>query len=482
MEGTHTRIAILGSGPGGYVAALRAARLGAAVTLVEKDLVGGTCLNWGCIPTKALLASVESLARARAGEEYGFEVTGEVRPDLPRMMDRKDRIVTQLRENVEVLLKKAGVNLIRGTGRLAPGKQVVVSLDAAGGGQTVTVDADKLIIATGSEPALLPMFDFARPNILTSTSALRMDAIPSSLLIVGAGAIGCEFASFFAELGTRITIVEMMPQMLPLEDRRLAKQFQNVYRRRGIQVLLKTKVERVAEYAEDHVTALLSDGSEITTEKILVSVGRTPNSAGIGLEAAGVEIDSRGYVVVNDFLETAAPDIYAIGDVNGGMQLAHVASYEAFVAVDNCLGARRKRDLRSAPSCTYSIPEVASVGLSEEQALDHGYQPVTGTYRFAALGKALAIGEDAGYVQLVADRDTDLLLGANIMGPHATDVIHEIALAVQCGLSVKQLGETIHAHPTIAEAVLEAAHDVHGESVHIAMEPAGRAQRSQTAS
>jgi dihydrolipoamide dehydrogenase len=274
----------------------------------------------------------------------------------------------------------------------------------------------------------------------------------------------------------------MMPQMLPLEDRRIAKQFQNVYRKRGIQVLVKTKVERVAEYADDHAVAVLSDGSEVTAEKILVSVGRTPNSTGIGLQAAEVETDGRGYVVVNDFLETTAPDIYAIGDVNGGMLLAHVASYEAFVAVDNCLGARRKRDLRSTPSCTYAIPEVASVGLNEEHALDYGYQPVTGTYRFAALGKALALGESVGYVQLVADRDTDLLLGASIMGPHATDVIHEIALAIQTGLTARQLGETIHAHPTIAEAVMEAAHDLHGESVHVAGEPAGRARRDRTAS
>ncbi len=250
------------------------------------------------------------------------------------------------------------------------------------------------------------MFDFGQPSILTSTSALQLEDIPASLLIVGAGAIGCEFASFFAELGTHITMVEMMPQMLPLEDRRIAKQFQSVYRKRGIQVLVKTKVERVAEYADDHAVAVLSDGSEVTAEKILVSVGRTPNSTGIGLQAAEVETDGRGYVVVNDFLETTAPDIYAIGDVNGGMLLAHVASYEAFVAVDNCLGARRKRDLRSVPSCTYSIPEVASVGLNEEHALDYGYQPVTGTYRFAALGKALALGESVGYVQLVADRDT----------------------------------------------------------------------------
>jgi dihydrolipoamide dehydrogenase len=462
------RLVIVGSGPGGYVAALHAARHGATVTLVERDLVGGTCLNRGCIPTKALLASAEALARARAGQEYGFEVTGEVRPDFARMMERKQRIVTRLRENVEVLLKKAGVELVRGTGRLVgPGKVAVEVAGETGGGNT-TVDADKVIIATGSEPALLPTFDFGHSAILTSTEALALEAIPTSLLVVGAGVIGCEFASFYNELGTQVIMVEMLPQMLPLEDLRLAKQFQSTYRKRGIQVLLKTKVESIKEYAGDHVVAALSDGSEIAAEKILVSVGRKPNTAGMGLEAVGVEVDPRGYVVVNDYLETTAPNVYAIGDVNGGMMLAHVASYEAFVAVDNCLGGRRVRDLRSTPSCTYSRPEVASVGLSEEQAVDNGYQPVTGTYRFAALGKAMAMGEETGYVQLIADKETDLLLGASMMGAHVTDVIHEVAVAIQGGLTVTQLGETIHAHPTIAEAVMEAAHDVHGESVHIA--------------
>jgi dihydrolipoyl dehydrogenase len=463
------KMVVIGGGPGGYVAALRAARHGAKVTLVEKDLVGGTCLNRGCIPTKALLASADALARARAGEEYGFQVTGEIKPDFGRMMERKDGVVTRLRENVEVLLKKAGVELLRGTGKLAgPGAVVVESAAGTGDSGPVTVEADRIIIATGSEPARLPMFDFDHPNILTSTEALMLDKVPESLLIVGAGVIGCEFASFYQELGAKITMVEMLPQMLPLEDLRLAKQFQSTYRKRGIQVLLKTKVESISEYADDHVTAKLSDGSEVTAEKILVSVGRKPNTAGIGLETAGVEVDGRGYVVVNDYLETTAPGVYAIGDVNGGQMLAHVASYEAFVAVDNCLGKRRARDLRSTPSCTYSTPEVASVGLNEEQAVESGYQPVTGTYRFAALGKAMAMGEETGYVTLLADKETDLLLGASMMGVHVTDVIHEVALAIQSGLTVRQLGETIHAHPTIAEAVMEAAHDVHGESVHIA--------------
>jgi dihydrolipoamide dehydrogenase len=486
MSDTPIRIVVLGAGPGGYVAALRAARHGADVTLIEKDLLGGTCLNRGCIPTKALLASAEALAKARAGEEFGFEVSGEVRPDFARMMERKNGVITQIRGNVEVLLKKAGVKVVHGTGRFTAADTVTVDTGEAGTGaestgeagaggagvETITVQADKIIIATGSEPARLPMFDFDQPAILTSTSALELERIPESLLIVGAGAIGCEFASFFAELGTQITMVEMMPQMLPLEDKRLAKQFQGVYRKRGIQVLLNTKVETISEYADDHVVARLSDGAEITAEKVLVSVGRTPNTAGLGLETAGVETDARGYIVVDEYLETTAPGIYAIGDVDGGIMLAHVASYEAFVAVDNCLAARpedrRMRDLRSTPSCTYSHPEVASVGLNEEQAAEKGYRPVTGTYRFPALGKAIALGEDVGYVQIIADKETDVVLGASMMGPHVTDIIHEIGLAVQNGLTVAQLGNTIHAHPSLAEAVMEAAHDVHGESVHVA--------------
>jgi len=431
--------------------------------LIEQGLVGGTCLNRGCIPAKALLACTHALSQARAGEEFGFEISGEVRPDLPRMIARKDKLVARLRDNVELLLKKAQVELIRGTGRLGGGLSVVV--EAASGARTM--EADKIILATGSEPARLPMFDFDHAAILTSTSALQLEKIPQSLLIVGAGVIGCEFASFFAELGTRITMVEMLPQMLPLEDKRLAKQFQGIYRKRGIEVLLKTKVESIEEYADDQVTARLSDGTQVSVEKILISVGRTPNSSGIGLEDAGVEIDARGYVVVDDHLQTSVPNIYAIGDVNGGMMLAHVASYEAQVAVDNCLGTERLRDLRSTPSCTFSRPEVASVGFNEEQALESGFRPVTGTYRFSALGKALAMGEADGYVQLVVDEETDMVLGANMMGPRVTDIVHEVAVAVQHGLTVGQIGETIHAHPTIAEALMEAAHDVHGESVHI---------------
>jgi dihydrolipoamide dehydrogenase len=263
-------------------------------------------------------------------------------------------------------------------------------------------------------------------------------------------------------------MVEMTAQMLPQEDNRLAKQFQGVFRKRGIEVLLNTTVEEVTEYAPDHVAVRLSDGSEVRAEKLLISVGRKPNSAGVGLEEAGVEIDGRGYIKVNDRLETSAPGVYAIGDVNGGILLAHVASYEAWVAVENCMGGQRERDLRFVPACTYSHPEVASVGLNESQAVAAGHEVVTGTYRFPALGKALAIGEGVGYVQLVADAKDDRLLGASMMGPHVTELIHEVAVALQNGLRARQLGDTIHAHPTLAEAVMEAAHDLHRESVHVA--------------
>ncbi|MHB1343296.1 MAG: dihydrolipoyl dehydrogenase [Thermoleophilia bacterium] len=459
-----TKIVIIGGGPGGYVAGIRAAQRGADVTVVEKDLLGGTCLNRGCIPTKALLGSVEALHKARSGAEFGFGVAGEIVPDFARMMERKSEISKLLRDGIHGLFKKNKVKLVQGDGRITgPG---AVEVDTAEG--LVQLEADKIIIATGSEPARLPFFDFDQPTVLTSTSALELTKIPESLLIIGAGVIGCEFASVFSELGTKITIVEMMPQMLPLEDKRLAKQFQGIFKKKGIEVLLKTKVDGIAEYGEDHITANIEGGPQITAEKMLVSIGRQPNTGGIGLETVGVETDARGYVVVNDKLETNVPGIYAIGDVNGGILLAHVASYEGLVAVENCLGGNQERELKVVPSCIYTLPEIASIGLNEDQARDEGLEPITGTFRLGAAGKALAIGEAQGYIQLIADRETDKVIGANMMGPHVTDLIHEIAVAIKNGLTIRQIGDTIHAHPTIGEALMEAAHDVHGESVHVA--------------
>jgi dihydrolipoamide dehydrogenase len=459
-----TKIIIIGGGPGGYVAGIRAGQLGADVTVVEKDLLGGTCLNRGCIPTKALLGSVAALRAAREGHEFGFAVQGEVTPDFARMNERKEGISKQLRDGIASLFKKNKVKLVQGDGRIVgPGKVEVTTADG-----TVTLEGDKIIIATGSEPARLPFFDFDQPTVLTSTSVLQLQEIPKSLLIIGAGVIGCEFASVFSELGTQITMVEMMPQMLPLEDKRLAKQFQGLFKKKGIEVLLKTKVDGIAEYAADHITANIEGGQQITAEKMLVSIGRQPNSKDIGLEAVGVQTDARGYIVVNDKLETSVPNIYAIGDINGGILLAHVASYEGLIAIENCLGGSAERDLKVVPSCVYTLPEIASVGLNEDQAREEGYEPITGTFRLGASGKAMAIGEAVGYVQLIADKATDKIIGANMMGPHVTDLIHEIAVAIRNGLTVDAIGDTIHAHPTIGEAVMEAAHDVHGKAIHVA--------------
>ena len=479
MSETAKRIVVMGGGPGGYVAAIRAAQRGADVTVVERGLIGGTCLNRGCIPTKTLIAGVDALAKARAGATYGYTVTGEVTPDWARMQARKEEVVTQLRNGIHTLFKKAKVKLISGSARLAGPGVVEVDVEVAQAGpdgQPPTVpelavqrlEADAVIVATGSEPLHPSFFDFSQPSVVDSTGLLAMETIPASLLILGGGAIGCEFACIFSELGTKVTLVELLPQLLPQEDARVAKQFQSTLRKRGVEVLVKTRLERVEEYGAHHVTVALEGGRTLTAETMLVAVGRQPNTSGIGLETAGVVVDERGYVIVNERMETSVPGIYAIGDVTGGFLLAHVASHEGLVAVDNILGGNRERALRFVPMCVYALPEIARVGLTEEDARDHGLRPVTGTFRFGALGKALALGEGQGYVQLVADHDTDQLLGAVMMGSHVTDVIHEVAVALEAGMTAKRFGEIVHAHPTIAEAAMEAAHDVHGESVHVA--------------
>ncbi len=476
------KIVVLGGGPGGYVAAISAAKRGADVTVVESGPLGGTCLNRGCIPTKTLIAGVDALAKARAGAAYGFSVSGEVTPDWARMQLRKEEVVGQLRNGIHTLFKKAKVKLVAGRGRLAgPGVvevEVVPEIsreeetapvpEAATAESLQRLEADAVIVATGSEPLHPSFFDFSQPAVMDSTELLTIERIPSSLLILGGGPIGCEFACLFAELGTAVTIVELLPQLLPQEDARAAKQFQSALRKKGIEVLVKTRLESVAEYRPDQVTVSLEGGRTLTAEKMLVAVGRQPNTAGIGLETVGVAVDERGYILVNERLETSVPGIYAIGDVTGGFLLAHVASHEGLVAADNILGGNRERDLRYVPMCVYGLPELARVGLTEDDARDEGFRPVTGTFRFGALGKALALGEGQGYVQLVADHDTDRLLGAVMMGPHVTDVIHEVAVALEAGMSARRFGRIVHAHPTIAEAVMEAAQDVNGESVHVA--------------
>lgn len=446
------RVVVLGGGPAGDVAALRAAQLGAEVTLIERDELGGTCLNWGCIPTKALLATADLLRKVRRGHEYGL-VTGDVSFDFGRMMERKDEIVLQMRGGVEGACKRKGVTVVKGTGRV-DGETVVV------GDQVFPYD--QLVVAVGTEPSGLPGFDMDHPAVLTSDDILHLEAVPSSMVVVGGGVIGCEFASLFAPLGCEITVIEVLPRILAGIDKRTADQFQRLMEKEGVTVLTGQQAT-ISDYRDDGVTVTLADGATIDAEKLLVSVGRRSLAGDVGLEDIGVEVSDRGIVTVDDHLRTANPKVWAVGDCIGGLQLAHLASAEAARAIENALtGTLLPIDRTVVPSCIYTHPEIATVGLNADQAKERGFTVKLGQARFLGSGKALGEGEGDGYAQVVMDADTGLLLGATIMGVHAVEMIHEVGVAISAGLSVHELGDVIHAHPTVSEMVMDASHQALG--------------------
>ncbi|MEJ5185571.1 MAG: dihydrolipoyl dehydrogenase [Candidatus Geothermincolales bacterium] len=462
-ETMKAKLVVIGGGPGGYVAAIRAAQLGSGVVLVEKDLLGGTCLNRGCIPTKAMLACTEVLDAIREAEAYGISV-GEPKPDLKAMVERKEKVSEQLRNGIAQLLKANKVELVKGFGRLAAPDRVVVETENG----EVTIETEKVIIATGSEPARLPTFDFDQPAILTSTEGLELTEIPSSMIIVGSGVVGSEFATVFSSLGTKVTMVELMDRILPTEDERIATQMKRLLNKRGIEILTGTTIEEVVEYRPDGVKVRLSTGQELEAEKLLVSIGRALNSRGIGLEEVGIETGKRGEIVVNERMETNIPGVYAIGDVVGGILLAHVASFEGICAAENAMGLDSVMNYDVVPACIFTEPEIASVGLNPSKAEERGMEVKVGRFMFGGLGKALAMGKGQGFVQLVVEASTDKVVGCQIMGPHASDLIHEVALAIRLGATAKDIGSTIHAHPTLAEAIMEAAEAVHDRAIHAA--------------
>jgi dihydrolipoamide dehydrogenase len=457
------KLVVIGGGPGGYVAAIRAAQLGTGVVLVEKNLLGGTCLNWGCIPTKAMLACTEVLDAIREAEAYGISV-GEPKPDLKAIVERKEKVSEQLRNGIAQLLKANKVELVKGFGRLAAPDRVVVETENG----EVTIETEKVIIATGSEPARLPTFDFDQPAILTSTEGLALTEIPSSMIIVGSGVVGSEFATIFSSLGTKVTMVELMDRILPTEDERIATQMKRILNKRGIEILTGTTIEQVVEYRPDGVKVKLSSGQELEAEKLLVSIGRALNSQGIGLEEVGIEKGQRGEILVNERMETNVPGVYAIGDVVGGILLAHVASFEGICAAENAMGLDSVMNYDVVPACIFTEPEIASVGLNPAKAEERGIEVKVGRFMFGGLGKALAMGKGQGFVQLVVEASSDKVVGCQIMGPHASDLIHEVALAIRLGATARDIGSTIHAHPTLAEAIMEAAEAVHERAIHAA--------------
>ncbi|MDD5727066.1 MAG: dihydrolipoyl dehydrogenase [Victivallales bacterium] len=454
-------LCVIGAGPGGYVAAIHAGQKGLSVALVEKEHFGGTCLNIGCIPTKTLIAGAEVLHKARHAADFGINISGGITPDWNKMQSRKDEIIGKLRGGIAGLLKAAGVRTFNGTASFLDRRSVVIT-----GGQDngAGISANDFIIASGSE-SLRPGFIPESPRVLTSTELLSIEKIPKSLLVLGGGVIGCEFACLFAELGTKVTVVEMLPKILPMVDAEIVRVLATKMKQAGVEILTGTAMADIKASVRG-VSGRVGDQT-LKADYLLVSIGRKAVSANLNLAAAGVKTDDRGWIPVNEYCKTNVPNIYAIGDIGGKIWLAHLASAMAFCAVDNICSERDKFSYDLVPGCIFTSPEIGTVGLSEEQCKERGIAYNVGKFPFAALGKAMAIEETDGVVKIIADSNTDQVLGVHIVGPHATDLIAEAVPAMQLEITARELGGAIHAHPTLGEAMMEAAHAVHGECAHV---------------
>jgi dihydrolipoamide dehydrogenase len=457
-------IAFLGGGPAGYQGAIRAAQLGARVAVVEEKLVGGVCLNWGCIPTKAVRASAEAGRALRRAKEYGFKPVEAV-PEIAAIIARKQRVVTSLRTSIERLFQAHKIDLIEGRGALVG----LGRIEAQIGGEVHLVEAAKVVIATGSRPAGLPMIPKG-PRVFLADDMLDIPYLPQQLLVIGGGAVGVEMAAIFRELGSQVVLVEALDHILPYEDREMAASLLSILQRRKVKVLCGITVESVAETGEGFAVRL-SNGTELTPDAILQAVGRRFNTEGIGLETLGIEMD-RGRIVVNEHLETNVPGLYAAGDVIGGWLLAHVAFAEGICAAEHALGHGSRMDYQVVPRCVFSIPEYAAVGISEEEARSK-FPVKVASFPFKSLGMAQAMGELEGLVKIIANAETDQILGAHIIGPHGADLISAVALAMQAQLPARTVMETIHTHPTLSEAVLEVAQALHGQAIHLPPDGAG---------
>lgn len=459
-------LVIIGGGPGGYVAAIRASQLGLKTCLVEKEKLGGTCLHAGCIPSKALLRSAEVFATVKRAQEFGVQV-GQVALDFPRVQARKQEIIDRLHKGILHLMKKGKIDLVSGRGEIISADQVRVTM-ADGNNQDLT--AKHILLATGSSPRTLPGLAIDGEYVLTSDQALQLTELPESMLIVGGGVIGIEWASLLSDFGVDVTVLEYTERIIPTEDEDISKEMQRLLKKKRVKVVTGANVlSETLERGDGSVTIQAEhkgEKKEYTANKLLVSVGRAANVEGIGLETTNIMVE-RGFIETNAYFQTATPSIYAIGDVVGGLQLAHVASAEGIIAVEHMVGKQPKPlDETLVPRCIYSNPEVASVGYTEQEAKQLGYAVKTGKFSFRAIGKALVYGEVDGMVKLVVDEKTDALLGAHMIGPHVTDMISEAGLARVLEASCAQMGNMIHPHPALSETLGEAALDVHGLAIH----------------
>ena len=461
-------IAILGGGPGGYVAAIRAGQLGIKTVVIDKDNLGGVCLNWGCIPTKSLLKNAEVFDLMKNhSNDFGITVDG-LSFDFNKIIKRSRDISDKITKNVELLVKKNKVDRIRGFGKLVSKNQIDIFDND--GNKTDSINADKIIIATGARAKTFPSIPVDRKNIITSTEAMTLDKLPKDLIVIGAGAIGVEFAYFYSVFGTKVTIIEMLENILPIEDKEVSEVLEKNFKKRGIEIFTSTKVEK-AEVKGEHVIVTIEKGGkkqELKAEKVLNAIGVTGNIEGIGLEELGIETE-RGHVKVNkQNYQTNVSNIYAIGDVIGAPWLAHVASAEGITCVETIKGLHTTPvNYDTIPGCTYCQPQVASVGMTEQKAREAGNELKIGKFPFMASGKAFAIGERDGFVKVIFDAKYGELLGAHIIGSEATELISELTLAKSVEATYETIIKTVHAHPTLSESVMEAAANAYDESIHI---------------
>ena len=460
-------VTIIGAGPGGYVAAVRGAQLGLKVALVEKDkLLGGTCGLRGCIPTKALLMSAHVYEQTQHAADFGVQAA-DVRVAFDAVQKRKEKIVLKNAKGVEYLMKKNKVTSFKGTARLAlPGKVEVTGAD----GQKQTISTKNVIIATGSVVRPIPGFETDSERVVNSDHILELERVPKSLIVMGSGAVGVEFASIYARFGADTTIVELLPRLMPLEDEEISKEIEKAFRKRGIKSLVGTKLEKVEKTDPGvRVTGKDAKGGDVSleAEMLLVAVGRMPYLEGLGIEGTKIKVE-RGAIQVDEFCRTGEPNVYAVGDVIPTPWLAHLASKEGILCVEQIAGHKVEPiNMRQVPSCTYCDPEVASVGLTEAKAREMGYDVKAAKFPFSASGKARILGEDEGFVKIVSDKKYDEILGAHIIGPHATEIIHECIVAMHLESTAEELGRTIHAHPTVSESIMESAEGIHDLTIHI---------------
>ena len=454
-------LGIIGGGPGGYVAAIKAAQLGGSVCLIEKGEWGGTCLNRGCIPTKTLFSVANLATQIQEASAFGVNINGDAAIDYAQVLTHKTSVVQQLTGGIAQLLKANGVDTFNGTATLTDRNTLIVSKPD---GTTERLNAKNIIIATGSEPAEPPIFEIDESQVLTTTGILNLTELPESLLIVGGGVSGCEFASIFNALGCNVTVLELLPTILATEDVQVIRHIQLFMKRKGITLHTGAKLTHVKK-SDAGVTAVLESGEELTAQKMLVSIGRRYNTDGIGLEKVGVRTEG-GKIVVDARMQTNVSGIYAVGDVASRYLLAHVASAEGKVAAQNCLADSTEMDYQVIPWCVFTLPEIGHVGMTEKEATDEGYEVKIGRFPYAANGKALGLRETDGFVKTVSDADSGDILGVHIVGAQASILIHEAAVAIRTGATAMDIAGTVHAHPTLAEIVMESAEAAYDRAIH----------------